>query len=518
MKITTTLAKSTTPDGEPLVLQEHDGHYFMKVAGVQLMSTNASSSEQTMAELGCAKMPGKPRVLIGGLGFGFTLRRVLELCPPDGTVDVAELLQVVVDWNREFLTGVNGLLVDDPRVTVHLRDVADIIKGTGKERYDAILLDVDNSPDPLVQKGNAGLYDTNGISLAKAALKPGGKVVYWSANPDKSFEKSVKAIFGNVESIGGDESEAFAHALDLARSVEKEGYHRYWLAEHHNMTGISSAATSVLIGYIAGGTEKIRVGSGGVMLPNHAPLVIAEQFGTLAAMYPGRIDLGLGRAPGGDPRTAAALRRGLGSSGDTFPQDVIELQSYFGDGPGTTGVHAVPGMGAKVPLYLLGSSDFSAGLAAEMGLPFAFASHFAPEYLLRAIRLYRENYRPSPEHPEPHVMVAANVFGARTDAEAYRLFTSLQQQFLGLVRGNRGKMQPPVDPEKLDMSRAEVAQLNKMMSCSLVGSQETLREGLESILERTGADEIIAVGQIYDQEARRESFRMFAEVAREFVG
>ncbi|WP_411828216.1 LLM class flavin-dependent oxidoreductase [Luteolibacter sp. AS25] len=316
---------------------------------------------------------------------------------------------------------------------------------------------------------------------------------------------------------GGDESQAFGYALDLARSVEKQGYHRYWLAEHHNMTGISSAATSVLIGYIAGGTKSIRVGSGGIMLPNHAPLVIAEQFGTLAALYPGRIDLGLGRAPGGEPKTAAALRRGLGSSGDTFPQDVVELQSYFGDGPGTTGVFAVPGMGAKVPLYLLGSSDFSARLAAEMGLPFAFASHFAPEYLLQAISLYRDGYQPSEEHPEPHVMVAANVFSAKTDAEGYRLFTSLQQQFLGMVRGIRGKMKPPVDPDELSMSRAEVAQLNKMMSCSLVGSKETVREGLETILRGTGADEIIAVSQIYDQTARIESFRIFAEIAQDFV-
>ncbi|WP_411827831.1 spermidine synthase [Luteolibacter sp. AS25] len=221
MKVTTTLARSTTPDGEPLVLQEHDGHYFMKVAGVQLMSTNASSSEQTMAELGCSKMADKPRVLIGGLGFGFTLRRVLELCPADATVDVAELLQVVVDWNREFLKDVNGLLVDDPRVTIHMRDVADIIKGAaGDDRYDAILLDVDNSPDPLVQKGNAGLYDSNGITLAKAALKPGGKVVYWSANQDKSFERSLAKVFGNVESIGAKaypKARRFTHTLFVAR-------------------------------------------------------------------------------------------------------------------------------------------------------------------------------------------------------------------------------------------------------------------------------------------------------------
>lgn len=313
---------------------------------------------------------------------------------------------------------------------------------------------------------------------------------------------------------GEDETQAFSHSLALARSVEEQGYHRFWLAEHHNMIGIASAATSVLIGYIAGGTERIRVGSGGIMLPNHAPLVIAEQFGTLAAMYPGRIDLGLGRAPGGDQKTSAALRRGLGSSGDTFPQDVLELKSYFGEGPGSTGVTAVPGYGARIPLYLLGSSDFSARLAARLGLPFAFASHFAPEYLLQALSLYREHYRPSEENPEPHVIVAANVFAAETDAEGYRLFTSLQQQFLAMIRGNRGKLKPPVDPEDLSMSRAEVAQLNTMMSCSLVGSRETVAKGLESLLRATQADEIIAAGQIYDQSARRESFGIFAEVAK----
>lgn len=316
---------------------------------------------------------------------------------------------------------------------------------------------------------------------------------------------------------GENETQAFSHSLALAQSAERQGYHRFWLAEHHNMTGIASAATSVLIGYIAAGTERIRVGSGGIMLPNHAPLVIAEQFGTLAAMYPGRIDLGLGRAPGSDQRTSAALRRGLGSSGDTFPQDVLELQSYFGEGPGSTGVTAVPGSGARIPLYLLGSSDFSAKLAASLGLPFAFASHFAPEYLLRALSLYRENYQPSPENPEPHVIVAANVLAAETDAEAYRLFTSLQQQFLGMIRGNRGKLKPPVDPEDLSMSRAEVAHLNKMMSCTLVGSRETIADGLASLLRATQADEIIAAGQIYDQSARRESFAIFAEVAQQFI-
>jgi spermidine synthase len=219
MKITTTLATSHTPDGEPLILLEHDGQHYMKVGGVPLMSTNASSSEQQMADLACANMPAKPRILIGGLGFGFTLRRVLELCPPDAIVDVAELLQVVVDWNREFLAEVNGLLVDDPRVRIHIRDVSEILDRVGSDRYHAILLDVDNSPDPLVQKGNAGLYDRNGIGRAKAALHPGGRVVYWSANQDKSFAKSLGNIFKNVECIAAKaypKAKRFTHTLFVA--------------------------------------------------------------------------------------------------------------------------------------------------------------------------------------------------------------------------------------------------------------------------------------------------------------
>ncbi len=220
MKVTTTLASSHTPDGEPLILLEHDGNHFMKVGGVPLMSTTAPSSEQQMADLACLDMPPKPRVLIGGLGFGFTLRRVLELCPPDAIVDVAELLQVVVDWNREFLTGVNGLLVDDPRVRIHIRDVAGLIDRAGETRYDAILLDVDNSPDPLVQKGNARLYDTGGIKRAKAALRPGGRVVYWSANQDKSFARSLEKVFKNVECIGAKaypKAKRFTHTLFVAQ-------------------------------------------------------------------------------------------------------------------------------------------------------------------------------------------------------------------------------------------------------------------------------------------------------------
>jgi luciferase family oxidoreductase group 1 len=244
---------------------------------------------------------------------------------------------------------------------------------------------------------------------------------------------------------GGNAPRAFRNTLDLARHAEAWGYHRYWLAEHHNLPGIGSAATSIVIGHVAGGTKRIRVGAGGIMLPNHAPLVIAEQFGTLDALYPGRIDLGLGRAPGSDQLTARALRRNLGSSGDTFPQDVLELQSYFAPATPEQALQAVPGAGANVPIYLLGSSDFSARLAANLGLPFAFASHFAPAYLDLALALYRENFKPSAALAGPYVMIGVGIFAAATDAEAQRLSTSAQLQFLDMIRGRPGKLPPPVE-------------------------------------------------------------------------
>src|SRR4051795_6327634 len=244
---------------------------------------------------------------------------------------------------------------------------------------------------------------------------------------------------------GSDAATALRNSLDLARHAEEWGYKRFWVAEHHNMPGIASAATAVVIGHIAGGTNTIRVGAGGIMLPNHAPLVVAEQFGTLASLYPGRIDLGLGRAPGGDHSTAAALRRNLGSSGDTFPRDLLELLSYFRPAAPGQAVRAIPGEGLDVPIWLLGSSDFSARLAAELGLPFAFASHFAPDYLYPALELYRSHFEPSERLVEPYAMVGVNVIAADTDAEARRLFTSLQQQFLNMVRGRPGQLPPPVD-------------------------------------------------------------------------
>jgi luciferase family oxidoreductase group 1 len=313
---------------------------------------------------------------------------------------------------------------------------------------------------------------------------------------------------------GGDAGQAFKNSLDLAQHAERWGFHRYWLAEHHNMPGIASAATSVVIGHVAGGTSTIRVGSGGVMLPNHAPLVIAEQFGTLEALYPGRIDLGLGRAPGGDQLTARALRRNLGSSGDTFPQDVMELQSYFHPAKTGQALQAVPGAGLNVPLYLLGSSDFSTRLAAELGLPFAFASHFAPDYLKTALALYRRDFKPSAANEKSHAIVGVNIFAADSEAEARRLFTSLLQQFLNLIRGNPGKLQPPVDETQMRWSPAEDLHVQRMTRYSLVGSPATIRRGAEELLRETGADEIIATAQIFDHAARLRSFEIFAEVMK----
>ena len=314
---------------------------------------------------------------------------------------------------------------------------------------------------------------------------------------------------------GGAAAQAFRNSLDLAQHAERWGYHRYWLAEHHNIPGIASAATSVVIGYIAGGTHTIRVGSGGIMLPNHAPLVIAEQFGTLESLYPGRIDLGLGRAPGGDQMTARALRRGLGSSGDTFPQDVRELQAFFEPAVAGQPVKAIPGEGLNVPLYLLGSSDFGARLAAEMGLPFAFASHFAPDYLLHALELYRHNFRPSAQLEKPHVIVGVNVIAAETDEAAAQLFTSLQQAFLGLVRGNRSELLPPVETMEGRWNEAEERHVDRMTRCSAVGSPQTVQKVLEMLIEQTGADEIIATAQVYNHAARLRSFELAAEVFKE---
>ena len=315
---------------------------------------------------------------------------------------------------------------------------------------------------------------------------------------------------------GASAAQAFANTLDLAQHAEQWGYRRFWLAEHHNMTGIASAATSVVIGHVAGGTKTIRVGSGGVMLPNHAPLLIAEQFGTLASLYPGRIDLGLGRAPGTDQTTSRALRRELHGSADTFPDDVVELQRYFADPVPGQRVRAVPGAGLHVPLWLLGSSLFSAQLAAALGLPFAFASHFAPDHMLTALRLYRAQFRPSAALDKPYAMVGVNLFAADTNEAAYRLFTSLQQQFVNLRRGTPGQLQPPVD--RIEAAEMELNSVAQSLACSVIGDPDTVREGLLSIIEQTGADELILTAQIYDHAARLHSFEIAAQVRDEIAG
>ncbi|WP_114811062.1 LLM class flavin-dependent oxidoreductase [Paraburkholderia kururiensis] len=314
---------------------------------------------------------------------------------------------------------------------------------------------------------------------------------------------------------GSTATDALRNTLDLAQHAERWGYRRYWLAEHHNMPGIASAATSVVIGHVAGGTRTIRVGSGGIMLPNHAPLVIAEQFGTLAALYPGRIDLGLGRAPGTDQTTARALRRDLQASADSFPDDVVELQRYFAEPVPGQRIRAVPGAGQDVPLWLLGSSLYSAQLAAALGLPFAFASHFAPDYLLNALRLYRAQFRPSAQLAKPYAMVGVNVFAAETADEARRLFTSLQQQFLNLRRGTPGQLPPPV--ETLEANELEFAGVAHSLSYSVVGDRDDVRAGLASIIEETRADELIITAQIFDHAARLRSFEIAAQVRDEMA-
>jgi luciferase family oxidoreductase group 1 len=314
---------------------------------------------------------------------------------------------------------------------------------------------------------------------------------------------------------GSDAAQSLKNTRDLAQHAERLGYARYWLAEHHNMTGIASAATAVVIGHVAGATSTIRVGSGGIMLPNHAPLVIAEQFGTLASLYPGRIDLGLGRAPGTDQVTSRALRRNLAGSVDDFPRDVLELQSYFRPAKPGQAVQAVPGAGLNVPLWLLGSSLFSAELAALLGLPFAFASHFAPQLMDRAVALYRARFKPSEQLQRPHVMLAVNVLAAGTDAEARRLFSSIQQVFINLRRGAPGPLPPPLDGIEALYSPAELAGLESALACSFVGTPDTIRGGLRSFIQATGTDELIVTGHIFDHAARVRSFELVAQVREE---
>lgn len=306
---------------------------------------------------------------------------------------------------------------------------------------------------------------------------------------------------------GSTPAEALAEARDLVRHAEALGYTRYWVAEHHNMAGIASAATSVVIGHLAGATERIRVGAGGIMLPNHSPLVIAEQFGTLESLYPGRIDLGLGRAPGTDRMTLRALRRDP-MVAENFPQDVLELQALLGPLQPGQAVQAIPGTGTGVPLWILGSSLFGAQLAAMLGLPYAFASHFAPDALMEALRLYRERFEPSAQLQKPHAMVGCNVIVAETDDEARRLFTSIQMRFVGMVRGDRGLLQPPIADIETYWTPAERLHAMRMLACSFVGSSETVERQLRQFIAETGAGELIVATAVYDRKARFRSYEM----------
>ncbi|HEX7670194.1 MAG TPA: LLM class flavin-dependent oxidoreductase [Polyangiaceae bacterium] len=348
----------------------------------------------------------------------------------------------------------------------------------------------------------------DGQARIRACAAPSG-IAHRGVNPTM-IPFSVLDLCPIVQ--GGDATLALRNTLDLARHAEGWGYKRYWLAEHHNMPGIASAATSVVVGYVAGGTSTIRVGSGGVMLPNHSPLVIAEHFGTLEALYPGRIDLGLGRAPGTDPRTAHALRRDAARRAESFPEDVEELIRYFDEPAHGQAIRAVPGAGLRVPVWLLGSSLFSADLAAELGLPFAFASHFAPDHLMEALERYRGRFRPSRVLERPYAMPGVSVFAAETDREAERLFTSLEQAYVQLRRGTPGPLRPPVESMDGLWSDAERAGLEHALAYAVVGSRETVRSRLAEFIEETRADEIIATSQIFDHHARLRSFEILADV------
>ncbi|PWK68411.1 LLM class flavin-dependent oxidoreductase [Aminobacter sp. AP02] len=311
---------------------------------------------------------------------------------------------------------------------------------------------------------------------------------------------------------GSTAGQSLRNTLDLARHAEKLGFHRYWLAEHHNMAGIASAATSVVIAHVAAGTSTIRVGAGGIMLPNHAPLVIAEQFGTLAALHPGRIDLGIGRAPGTDMLTARALRRNLEAGVDNFPQDVVELMGYFEPATPEQRIRAVPGEGEQVEVWVLGSSLYGAHLAAMLGLPYAFASHFAPAELDHALEIYRSRFQPSERLAKPYVMAGINVVAADSDAEAKLLFTSVQQAFVNLRSGRPGKLPAPVEGYEGELDPVARQMLSQTLACAVVGSPDTVRHGIEAFIARTGADELMVTAQVYDHPARKRSYEILAEL------
>ncbi|MGY6211324.1 LLM class flavin-dependent oxidoreductase [Cytobacillus firmus] len=314
---------------------------------------------------------------------------------------------------------------------------------------------------------------------------------------------------------GSTPADSFRNTLELAQLAEKLDYNRFWLAEHHNMPFIASSATSVVMSHVAAGTSKIRIGSGGIMLPNHAPLVIAEQFGTLESLYPGRIDLGLGRAPGTDQGTARALRRDLGSTGDDFPEQLAELRGYFDPSLAQGNpIKAIPGEGLNIPIWLLGSSGFSAQLAGELGLPFAFAAHFSPLNTLGALQIYRKAFKPSNVLDKPYAMVALNIIAAETDKEAKRLFTTIQQQFLNLMSGSLTPLQPPVDDISEVVSSYQLKALEQQLGSSIVGSQQTTKEKLHTFLEESQVDEIMAIAQVFDHKARLRSYEILAEITK----
>jgi luciferase family oxidoreductase group 1 len=313
---------------------------------------------------------------------------------------------------------------------------------------------------------------------------------------------------------GGNAAQSFRNTLDLAQHAETADYRRYWLAEHHNMPGIASAATTVVMSYVAAGTSTIRVGAGGIMLPNHAPLVIAEQFGTLESLFPGRIDLGLGRAPGTDQITSRALRRDLNTDVDQFPNDVLELMAYFQDSIPGQKVRAIPGAGLDIPIWILGSSLFGAQLAAELGLPFAFASHFAPAQMMEAIAVYRQRFRPSAQLKTAYVMLGFNVFAADTDDEAQLLSTSMKQAFVNLRSGRPSRLKPPVRDYEKSLTDREHAILDQVLSCAAIGSLETVRSELKSFIAKTGADELMITSQIFDHAARVHSYELAAEARK----
>jgi luciferase family oxidoreductase group 1 len=314
--------------------------------------------------------------------------------------------------------------------------------------------------------------------------------------------------------MGGNAAQSLRNTLDLARHAEGWGYQRYWLAEHHSMPGIASAATSVVIGHVAAGTHTIRVGAGGIMLPNHSPLVIAEQFGTLESLFPGRIDLGLGRAPGSDQLTAQALRRNLSSNPDEFPQDVLELMSYLAPAQAGQRVVAYPGVGTQVPIWILGSSLFGAQVAAALGLPFAFASHFAPAMMMQALEIYRARFQPSQQLNRPYVMLGFNVFAADSDAQARFLSTSMQQAFVNLRSGRPTQLPPPMEGFDEQLPPPAKAMLAEVLSCTAVGSPQTVRGALAAFIARTKADELMITSQMFDHQARLHSYEITAEVRK----